>query len=474
MLTNSSSVAKRQHKGGFFIGVTCPGCGGELELEQDLDILTCIHCGSVLRTTRPDVPPAYLVRGNTSQNEIKFAVDRYLKEKNLPLTGSDLYFKYVSYPYWKVDAVMLKVRNTREERVISGDDYESNEVSYESEKTDISLTPYVSTVGAGLKIPGVPETIGMRAQYIKMVPFSEENVQDDYDTMPVLRTFEDIQTDVQASVARLGSFSVADFGSNVTELMHPVGSVVYFPYVLVESYQGHHYSRFVVDGVTSRVIEHETVMESESAAEAPSDPKLQFGMLKVEFHRCRNCGDDLPPVKSFVNICDNCQHVNLNDESKIPVRSVQAAEMPEVKDGRLHPFWSFRIPDGEYPQVRRLFGGLYGADWFTMPAFKMANLESMYRLSQRTSAALPKISLNDIDGTDAKFLPVTVGVDEARMLANVIIFRRLLGTTGGRLREKIDFHPGEARLVFLPFHPEHYFYVDSILHAITFEKSQMK
>ena len=474
MPTSSSPTAKHQHRGGFYIGVTCPGCGGELDLEQDLDILTCIHCGSVLRTIRPDVPPAYLVRGNAAQNEIRFAIDRYLKEKSLPLTGSDLYFKYVSYPYWKVDAVMLKVRNTREERVISSDDYESREVSFEQEKTDISLTPYVSTVRAGLAIAGIPETIGLRAQYIKMIPFSDENVQDSYDIMPVLRAFEDIQSDVKTSVARLGSFSVADFGSNITELMHPVGSVVFFPYVIVESYQGHHFSRFIVDGVTSRVIEHETVPESESAVEAPSDPKLKFGMLKVDFHRCRNCGFDLPPEKSFVNICDNCQHVNLNDESKIAVRTIQSAELPDVKGAQLYPFWSFRIPDGQYPQVRQLFGGIYGSDWFAMPAFKMANLEAMYRLSQRTSAALPKVNLDEIDGTDSTFLPVTVGVDEASILANVIIFRRLLSTTGGRSREKIDFHPDEARLVYLPFHPEHYFYVDSILQAITFEKSLMK
>ena len=36
--TSPDSAAVASRKSGFFIGVTCPGCGGDLELEEDFSI----------------------------------------------------------------------------------------------------------------------------------------------------------------------------------------------------------------------------------------------------------------------------------------------------------------------------------------------------------------------------------------------------------------------------------------------------
>ena len=54
------------NKGGYSIGVTCPGCGGKLKLDQDFFVLPCKHCGSVLRVQMPEVPPAFMVKGELS------------------------------------------------------------------------------------------------------------------------------------------------------------------------------------------------------------------------------------------------------------------------------------------------------------------------------------------------------------------------------------------------------------------------
>ena len=84
-----------RNKSGFYIGVTCPGCGGELEIESNFFTLTCEYCGSVLRIKMPDTPPAYLIKGRLDKREIRFGIDRYLKKQNLPLTDANLQIGYI-------------------------------------------------------------------------------------------------------------------------------------------------------------------------------------------------------------------------------------------------------------------------------------------------------------------------------------------------------------------------------------------
>ena len=135
-----------KNQSGFYIGVSCPGCGGELKLEDEFFVLACGHCGSVLRVTMPEIPPAYLVSARVTEREARFAIDRYLKENGLPLTDSSLQFKRIYYPYWKVDAVLLKVRNRIETREHGCDENGQSDYVTEKEKTDISLTPYSTTM----------------------------------------------------------------------------------------------------------------------------------------------------------------------------------------------------------------------------------------------------------------------------------------------------------------------------------------
>ncbi len=107
-------AATTKPKAGFYIDVTCPGCGATLELEQDFLVLGCQYCDSVLRIVMPDSPPAFLVKGRLDKRRLRFQIDRFLKENAMPLTGSALQLKNLYYPFWKVDGKLLKLRNRRE------------------------------------------------------------------------------------------------------------------------------------------------------------------------------------------------------------------------------------------------------------------------------------------------------------------------------------------------------------------------
>lgn len=464
-------MAANRNKSGFYINFTCPGCGGELEIESDFFVLTCSHCGSALRIVMPDVPPAYLVKCEKTKREIRRHVDRYLKQNSLPLTGSDIEIRSIYYPYWKIDAVILKVRNKIIERYTGREDSYNQEITFEQKRSEIRLTPYTTTQAAGSIHESIPYSIGMRTQYIRMVPFSKENIREGFACQPVMKTWPQALEDLNKAVSTLGTMDIADFGVNKTELFHPTGSVVYFPYFIVESPHDDRLRQFVADGITGRVLNYTNENVFDEEVQSVNDPQLEFGELGVEFHRCTNCGFDLPGKQSFVYICENCHKLILLERLRFAIDDITMALADTRQSDRLFPFWAMKISEADRARLGTMFGGIHGSDQIVIPAFKVPNFEAMYRLSKRISAALPKINLVPAERLDEHFMRVNVSLSEALTLAEVIIYREMAARGRKVSAGESEFNPMEVSLFYAPFHPQSYFYVDSILGAVTFEKS---
>ena len=471
MTTTSEKPAGVNHKAGFFIGVTCPGCGGELELEDNFFVLTCDHCGSHLKVVMPDKPAAFMVTPKINQREIRFSIDRYLKEKKLPLTGSDLQYKSVLYPYWKIDGAMLKVRTSVEKKVIYGesDDYRDRGVESETLRTDTTLLPSVLTFAAGPEFDGVPASLGMRTEYITIVPFSEDRIDDDFGALHVTVEMEEAKQHAMHAINKLTNLAAVSSGPNKSELLNPSGSLVFFPYIAVETYSPSYY-RFLIDGLTGRV-EHFANNPAPHTGDDQPEITADFGALTVDFHRCTECGEDLPAGRSYVYICGNCSHINRYDPITAPDCKVEWADGSYDSEDGLFPFWSFTLPEDEGEAVRRVFGGIYKSNQLVIPAFAIPSFEAMFRLSKRMSAALAKIPSDTVDSFSSRFTPVTQPHSTACMLAEVIVYRDMAQRDPKTSFDKVNLHPTGVRLIYVPFHPEHYFYVDSVLNAVTFEKT---
>ncbi len=455
---------------GFYIGVGCPGCGSELKLESEFFVISCDHCGSVLRVTQPEIPPAYLVSAKISKREARFSIDRHLKENDLPLTGSDLQFKYLYYPYWKVDAIMLKVRNRIETREYGYDEDGNPQDVSEVEKTDVSLTPYSTTLPAGADFDGIPNGIGVRTSYLKLVPFSRANTQDGFDPLPVVKPWSEAWQELLVRVNGLAQLDEAAFGKNRTELYRPVASLVYFPCIVVESYAGGDFNRFVVDAVTGRLLDHVDQLKYSDDVSPMEPPQMEFGQLSVDFHRCPNCADDLPPEQSILYICNNCHQIVSLERPAENVGSISVTVAEGSATDQLFPFWSLQMAPEVHGRLQRLFGGLFRSDRLVIPAFRTGNFEAMFRLARRMSTALPKIELTPVESFDHRCRPLSIGLAEARMLAGIITYRAELARLAGTLAQKSDLEVVGADLFYAPFHPESYFYVDSVMGAVTFEK----
>ena len=476
-LTSKSSYneAGTDQRTGFYIGVTCPGCGGKLELENDFSILTCTHCDSILRVVMPDRPPAFLALPKMNHLELKFHLDRYLKQQQLPLTNSSLAFKRLLYPYWKTDAILLRVRNKVYERMVGEDTEYSRAEMIKQEKREISLSPYGHTLPAAQLVEGIPVSLGLRNEYLKVVPYAPENIPGEYDSLPVITSWAEALTQVDKSVNYMSHLSVPEFGRNVTELYQPRGSIVYFPFIIAECYGKDHYQRFTVDCVTGRILDFHTEPPPLDQDHLAQPLQLEYGELDIAFHRCSECGDDLKPIKSYVSICDNCQYINFSETRPSHFEGVFYAEMDRSPEIEYFPFWSFRLPPDTAGEIRQLFGGIFKSDWLTLPAFKNRHFESMYRLSKRASSALPQINLSsELPERLERFHPVTVSPQQAGMLSEVVIRRRQLrDSSSSRPELSLDTTNLESRLVYLPFRPEQYFYVDALIEGITFERSAL-
>ncbi len=473
---------------GFTIGVTCPGCGGSLELQEDFHIILCKFCDSVLRLVQPDAPVAYLAKGRVSPSEIRFNIDRYLKKNNLPLSSGNLQIKNLYQPYWKVDAILIKIRNRIDKRIVFTTSEEDGSGTKEVRESETSVSAYRATALAGTAVKGMPIAIGLRADYIKMFPFSKDIVQDNFDVMPITLSADYVLENSFKKFASYGETSVDSVGVNRTELLQPKFSLIYFPFHLIESYDGG-YSRFLLDGVTGAILNHNhpndpvTVIDTKENSEIDmtdddtsmrNEPEVeseptQFGNIDVTFHRCTNCGEDLPSRESQLFICRNCQTVVFLEQPLVPVADVRRTTIDNNITDLLFPFWSFKI-DCEEHSGRNVFAGLFESDRVVIPAFKMVSFEAIYRLSCRMSGMVPRLNLETVHDVDKKYIPVDLGPNRADGYALAIIYRHVLARNENIVLDDVNFKPLEAELIFAAFHPESYFFVDSVVGAVTFEK----
>ena len=460
----------KNRKASFYIGMTCPGCGGELQLEDDFFVTSCPHCGSIFRIELPDLPPAYLIQSKVNKPEARFGINKYLKENNLPLTNSGLQLKQLYYPYWKIDAVLLRYRKKKYEAIVIEESRYNQEASYEREREEISLSPYMNTISAGNYFEGIPHTIGLRAEYIKMEPYSSDNIQEDFDTLPVLKQWEDIRKNILNTVETIDGIDLNEFGSNKTKIFYPKASIVYFPYFIFESYTNGGFHRYIVDGVSGRMVNHLSHLD-DSDLVSPDSPQIKFGSLRVSAHRCPTCGEDLPAVKSFVYICHNCNTFISLEKNSLLEEQVFIAESSDNKDDKMFPFWAFKISETDSKYLKNMFGGIYSSDYLIIPAFKVPNFNAMYRLTKRISSAFPHLRLKNSEKWGHRFYWVNISLTDAMMYAEIFIQREKYAKAKREEEDITTFDPKEVKLFFAPFHSENYFYVDSVLNAITFEKN---
>ncbi len=484
-----------KRKGGFFIGVTCPGCGAELELQSDFFVLECTHCGSVLRVVMPRTPPAYVVSGSKEPREIRFHLDRYLKKQGLPLTPPGTQLRRIYYPYWKTDAILLKVKEKPEQRTPSGGSALTADVSASdlfgfgsfltapltqpkrdeliSERgMNVSLTPYTSTMAAGPATEAIPHDMGLRAGYVRMAPFRNADISEEDEYIPVTIPWARVVSTIRQSLAL---HKMAYGGSDrilQKRLFRQSGAVIYFPYYTADIGSGPDLRQFIIDGKSGRVVGHTIGKDIKTSWRDNPVSVTEFGELTVAFHRCSTCGVDLQPTRSCVHICSNCQTVTSLDDDRGIRSGITVAGGGRSAD-TLFPFWMLGLPGELVQSIAKSSSDVSRPEALVIPAFRISNFGVMRKLCRRMTTAMTGMSLSPVETYDPRFRPVDVGVSEAIALAEICLYCEQVISRSEMTADEVEIDPSQTGLVFVPFRPEHYFYVDTVQNAVTFAKAAL-
>jgi len=476
-------------KGGFFIGITCPGCGGALELQSDFFVLQCGHCGSVLRVVMPDTPPAFVVAPKKSAREIRFLADRHLKGKGQPLSRPEVPVRQFYYPYWKIEAIQFKVREPRpiiapeRESFLTAElDYNDHslaaigmgsssggrdsDIAVRDGSKEVTLSPFLCTRPGGPDISGIPFSLGLRTEYVKLSPYSKEAVDEDADYFPVTRSWAETLAGLDKPVV-FSSGGGAAAGYRPGKLFRPDVAVVYFPYYAVASDS----CWYLVDGLSGRIVADSFPIDQIETPDSGSG--LAFGELTVEFHRCSNCGVDLPAKQSFIYTCHNCRSVNSLEHGISLEEKVQVVRSDHDASDSLFPFWLLRIDPEQAAVIAKHPAGMKTSEWVVVPAFKIANFNIARRLCRNMTAAFPDISTVSAEPNEGECKPVDSGLTEARTIAEICLFCEMTAKTSREVSVPETIRPHEVGLLYMPFRLQSYCYVDSALGAVTFPQKAL-
>lgn len=468
------TATPNKKKSGFYIELTCPGCGCDLVLEDDFSTVHCNHCDTIHRILPPDTVPAYLVEAKVDERQARFSIDRYLKKKNLPLSDSNMQLKKVYYPFWKIDAILLRRRKKNITRIVADELNYDSEYSYEQTKTEISLSPYSTTLAAGVRFDGLPESIGQRGDYIKMTVLADGKADSDFDILSVKTPWEDVRHNLNDRLQVIKNIDINQFGNNRTELFSPEAILVYFPFLVFDDYEPDGFNRYVVDAVTGRMINHLNELPEVDRNAPIAQTAVEFGNLKIEPHICPTCGFDLPDQLSLIYICQNCETIVNLDRLAASIDQVYSgAAGDDHQIDRMVPFWVLKLSPEIKEKVRVYFAGIYDSDYLVVPAFDMSNFDAMFRLTKRISAAFPKYELNPVNRFDPVYAPVNISASKAMTLGNIFIRREEMSRNSNQFQDISPADIEEIKLVYIPFEAENYFYIDSFLQAVSLEKTQI-
>lgn len=443
---------------GFRIAASCPGCGAAVDFGADFFVTQCTHCHSPLRLILPHNSAAFYLKAILSEREARFAVDRFCKVNGESLPAG-LQRKTILFPYWNVDGILLKVRNEIERREIVSEfgDESANEV-VETPRQRVTLTPFSTTIPAGDICEEIPATIGLRAKYVTLYPLAADKLESGVTLVPVKCLAENAIEEALRISHALSQVATPDFGKNSNRLFPLSASLIFFPYAIFESGSGSAKRSFVIDLLSGDVTKgnsNTTNDESDTFGVPVHLPEVH--QVSLSFHRCPNCGHDLSMEQSLVYLCTQCEE-RIMMENGIP-RDVQISFIQSGlnHDDTWFPFWV-----------------LTGSQTRVMPAFRSGNYEAMFRLSQRMTGALPKFTAGSIAKPGFALAPVQVPIEEALAMVQASFARQSAGKSG---KGNITVPSGEevtAELLFVPFHREEYFYIDSCLKVVTFEQAAVK
>lgn len=459
--------------GGYRLGITCPECGGKLEIDEASRATKCSHCASVLKISRSGAVPKYYLESHFEPREVKFLVERHLKKAGYSLVSSWHSLTQVYLPFWRVRGTVFKIECPNHEAYVDIPGHDPFGAG-EDEGIEVKITPREVSFCAEEKHLWGLTSLGVRAQVLKLSPVDKEFQEANYRVAPMLsdKQAEQRFTKAADSVAHLKMMGFSHLQ------MHIVGldkSLIYFPIWLVDfsSAEGRQLAQF--DAIAKRVVD---ISEHRFEPPPPEPVSTEQAAVQITAHRCPNCGADLPVADSVTFYCGNCWRLYADDGNSYRQLKVQVPEGTS-EGAQLFPFWVFDLTSSEWSEKSLFLETLRQCSLqqnrLIMPAFDISNPARIMRLMRHFNHQEHKIKFDPsrerhFNFVDVHYTPDAVAEMVVPLLKGLQAKRSQM-VVKGELKKTPKLTPPE--LIWLPFVPDRYFLRDEITGA-TIEKAAVR
>ncbi len=400
----------------YRLGITCCFCGGSLEVDEASHTARCGHCGSVLRVAREGGIRGYYIDDDTPKREVKFLIDRHLKDSGDPLVSSWGDISRVYLPFWRISAITFSAVDKSKVTVFEYGDSQ-REPAEESQGVQVKIVTKDVTFCGNDRFAWGIESLGIRTQVLRLDPLCSEFYESNH---PVKLTtdFEQAKDRFIKTVESTAT-AVSTTGSRVNvSAISPEGMLIYFPIWLAEvtSRSGGYVVQY--DPVAKRV-----VSMAQSEFEIPlseSAPSYGCDSIRITPHRCPNCGCDLPECKeSVAYYCGNCGR--LFTHRGLEYKQLELRIPSDINQGcRLFPFWVFDLANSVGPEKENLLKALnligFSRDRFYVPAFNITNPSRLLRLVSHYNRIRDELTFEGRSSRNCAFADVTLAAEAAASL----------------------------------------------------------
>jgi LSD1 subclass zinc finger protein len=398
----------------------CPGCGSPLETPEGTISLRCSYCGLIMRLGSPGRILKYYYESRVDDFAVKFASERYLKEKGFSLKFSVVKTECYHLPFYRFRGMSYALFCKREAMPEDADMMlpAPRKKIYHKRCRHFDLTiPGFTEKSFGLDSLGIrPEVIPLKAYHKSEFP--ENSVVLDM----VISPDEAVQQAMAMFFFNIG-IATDDKEYLSSEMIGEGLSVIYYPVsVCVIDHNGM-LSTLFVDGLAKHVY-NETPGEADFGGKGIDNSSASE--LNPVQHKCPNCGFDLPvSQRSLFYYCENCDRsYMIGDDTYHKVEARCAAHESRAQ---YHPFWRFpfsvkdrdtvgkfsKILTGEIPLIAR--SKKDNKFYLYIPAFRSTNLDSLTSLGLRLCRVQPELEIKGEMSSPASemVLPPSEGLELA-------------------------------------------------------------
>jgi ribosomal protein L37AE/L43A len=424
--------------------MSCPQCGGEVDLNEDASVFRCRYCDSTLKPVGRNEVESFLFLPKGSVLQVGKAIVKTLSKQGRHVRVTDGQILYA--PYWRVRGqvfqwVFGRKYETSQAGVTSFDDFKRSRTS-----------PYHRTFPAFNSAKWQVISLGLRVQVVKMYPYNRERMGPDAVVLRQEVPFDEavkraLQVPTQTLTGPRERIEVLK-----THLIGGTYSLIYFPFHCLRVTEGDRERLVMIDGLSHKVLEAQaSIPEVNRETRDFPIPSRPMGFIPF---KCPNCGWDFPyrPF-SRIHLCRTCGKAWEERGGKYQeVSFTVASGKGEVRASDPYlPFWKLTLvieaKGRTYGDLKAFFELLPQtriqppetlADrpiLFYVPAFRVRNPVAVERFAGRLTRTQPVIpeSAPPTELPSVKAADVWLPVKETVEMAEVI----LLGMVPKRARRTL-------------------------------------